>query len=99
MCLNSFRTSLILCSFIGMIPLGLRKSFALAPYTLQFVYLKYTYYSRKLTVSPNLIFNEYTVTSAQKGCKWHFGQNSFFALTGVYGQDTLSEKVLHLDFV
>ena len=27
------------CSFIVMIPLGLRKSFALAPYTLQFVYL------------------------------------------------------------
>ena len=28
-----------------------------------------------------------------------FGQNSFFALTSVYGQDTLSGKVLHLDFV
>ena len=41
----------------------------------------------------------YVVTSAQKGCKQHFGQNSFFALTGVYGQDTLSGKVLHLDFV
>ena len=24
---------------------------------------------------------------------------AFFALTGVYGQDTLSGKVLHLDFV
>ena len=29
----------ILCSFIVMIPLSLRKSFALAPYTLQFVYM------------------------------------------------------------
>ena len=27
----------ILCSFILMLPLGLRKSFALAPFTLQFV--------------------------------------------------------------
>ena len=28
----------MLCSFIVTIPLGLRKNFALAPYTLQFVY-------------------------------------------------------------
>ena len=37
--LNYFAFVNILCSFIVMIPLGLRKSFALAPYTLQFVYL------------------------------------------------------------
>ena len=37
--LNHFAFVNILCSFIVMIPLGLRKSFALAPYTLQFVYL------------------------------------------------------------
>ena len=36
--LNHFAFVNILCSFIVMIPLGLRKSFALAPYTLQFVY-------------------------------------------------------------
>ena len=36
---NHFAFVNILCSFIVMIPLGLRKSFALAPYTLQFVYL------------------------------------------------------------
>ena len=35
--LNHFAFVNILCSFIGMIPLGLRKRFALAPYTLQFV--------------------------------------------------------------
>ena len=39
--LNNFAFVNILhvCSFIVMIPLGLRKSFGLAPYTLQFVYL------------------------------------------------------------
>ena len=36
--LNHFAFVNILCSFIVMIPLSLRKSFALAPYTLQFVY-------------------------------------------------------------
>ena len=36
---NHFAYVNILCSFNLMIPLGLRKSFALAPYTLQFVYL------------------------------------------------------------
>ena len=36
--LNQFGFVNILCSFIVMIPFGLRKSFALAPYTLQFVY-------------------------------------------------------------
>ena len=37
--LNHFAFVNILCSFILMIPLSLRKSFALASYTLQFVYL------------------------------------------------------------
>ena len=37
--LNHFAFVNILCAFILMIPLGLRMSFALAPYTLQFVYL------------------------------------------------------------
>ena len=37
--LNHFAFVNILCSFIVMIPLSLRKSFALAPYTLQFVYM------------------------------------------------------------
>ena len=37
--LNHFAFVNILCYFIVTIPLGLRKSFALAPYTLQFVYL------------------------------------------------------------
>ena len=37
--LNHFAFVNILCSFIVMIPLDLRKSFTLAPYTLQFVYL------------------------------------------------------------
>ena len=37
--LNHFAFVNILCSFILMISLGPRKSFALAPYTLQFVYL------------------------------------------------------------
>ena len=37
--LNHFAFVNILCSFSVMIPLGLRKSFALAPYTLKFVYL------------------------------------------------------------
>ena len=38
--LNNFAfVNIPLCSFILMIPLCLRKSFALAPYTLQFVYL------------------------------------------------------------
>ena len=56
--LNLFAFVNILRSSIVMIPLGLRKSFALAPYTLQFVYLyicKIVFCSRKLTVSPNLI--------------------------------------------
>ena len=37
--LNHFAFVNILSSFIVMIPLGLRNSFALAPYILQFVYL------------------------------------------------------------
>ena len=37
--LNHFAFVNILCSFIVMIPLGLRKSIVLALYTLQFVYL------------------------------------------------------------
>ena len=37
--LNHFAFVNILCPFIVMIPLSLRKSFALAPYTLQFVYM------------------------------------------------------------
>ena len=37
--LNYFAFVNILCSFSVMIPFGLRKSFALAPHTLQFVYL------------------------------------------------------------
>ena len=37
--LNHFAFVNIICSFIVMTPLGLRKSFALATYTLQFVYL------------------------------------------------------------
>ena len=36
---NHFAFVNILCSFILMIPLGLRKSFAFALYTLQYVYL------------------------------------------------------------
>ena len=39
--LNLFTFVNILCSFIVMIPLSLRKSFALAPYTLQSVYMLY----------------------------------------------------------
>ena len=39
--LNHFSFVNVPCSFIVMIPLGLRKSFALAPCTLQFVYLYY----------------------------------------------------------
>ena len=37
--LNHFAFVNILCSFVLMIPFVLRKSFALASYTLQFVYL------------------------------------------------------------
>ena len=37
--LNHFAFVNILCYFIVMIPLSLRKSFALASYTLQFVYM------------------------------------------------------------
>ena len=42
---------------------------------------------------------EHSVTLAQKQCKWHFGQNSFFALIGVCSQDTLPGKVLYLDSI
>ena len=53
--LNHFAFVNILCSFIVMTPLSLRKSFALAQYTQQFIYIcNVGYCSRKLTVSPNL---------------------------------------------
>ena len=55
--LNHFAFVNILCSFIVMIPLGLRESFALAPYTssCSLYICNIGYCSRKLTVSPNLI--------------------------------------------
>ena len=60
--LNHFAFVSILCSFIVMIPLGLRESLALAPYTSSYsLYIcNIDYCSRKLTASPNLILNEYT---------------------------------------
>ena len=60
--LNRFAFVNILCPFIVMIPFGLRESFALAPYTssCSLYICNVGYCSRKLTVSPNLIFNEYT---------------------------------------
>ena len=60
--LNHFAFVNILCSFIVMIPLGLRESFALAPYTssCSLYICNIGYCSRKVTVSQNLIFNEFT---------------------------------------
>ena len=60
--LNHFAFVNILCSFIVMIPVGLRESFALAPYTSSCsLYIwNIGYCSRIVTVSQNLIFNEYT---------------------------------------
>ena len=60
--LNHFAFVNILCSFIVMIPLGLNESFVLAPYTssCSLYICNIGHCSRKLTVSPNSIFNEYT---------------------------------------
>ena len=62
--LNHFAFVNILCSFIVMIPLGLRESFVLAPYTssCSLYICNIGYCFRKVTVSQNLIFNEYTCT-------------------------------------
>ena len=48
----------------------------------------------------NLVqYGESRHLSAKKVVSDILAKIAFFALTGVYGQETLSGKVLHLDFV